>query len=80
LILGEFISAAISFPLAVQPFHGGYPLRGDVGHDQLISRLQGSHWGVVGVRPMPCPVEHSPDIHDEMGWIHRLDKEDFMLL
>jgi hypothetical protein len=29
---------------------------------------------------MPCPVEHPPDIHDEMRRFHSLDKEDFTLL
>jgi hypothetical protein len=80
LVLGELIVAAIPFPLAVQPLDGCHRLGAHVGDDELVSRLEGRRWRVGVVRPIPCPVEHPPDIHHDVHRFHGLHDEDFMRL
>src|ERR671931_787704 len=74
LVLGELVAAAIPFPLPVQPLHRGPRLWAYVGHDQLVSRMEGRRGRGGVVRPIPCPVEHPSDIDHDMRRLHGLHK------
>jgi hypothetical protein len=78
LVLGELIAAPIPFPLAVQSFHGCDRLRAHMGHDQLVSGLEGRCWRIGVVWLIPGLVEHPPDIHHDMQRFHGLHHKDFM--